>query len=138
MTSQLDENGKQLKTQSKIEKEACEFKSRGNRKQFEFNASVDAILTDIASKADSPDEVKSLANEGKEIRKRQKLVKLADRNSAGVNKTRTGSDRIGSDRIDKTRTGSDRISKTWIGLSPIDKTRTGSEKNRIAIKFPPK
>ena len=81
LTSQLDENGKQLQTQSKIEKEACEFKSRGNRKQFEFNASVDAILTDIASNADSPDEVNSLANEGKEkIRKRQKLVKLADRN----------------------------------------------------------
>ena len=84
LTSQFDENGKQLKTQSKVEKEACEFKSRGNRKQFEFNASVDAILTDIASKADSPDEVKRLANEGKEkIRKRQKLVKLADRNKDG-------------------------------------------------------
>ena len=81
LTSQLDENGKRLKTQSKVEKEACEFKSRGNRKQFEFNASVDAILTDIAGKADSPDEVMRLANEGKEkIRKRQKLVKLADRN----------------------------------------------------------
>ena len=69
------------KTQSEIEKDACKFKSRGNRKQFEFNASVDAILTDIASKPDSPDEVKSLANEEKEkIRKVQKLVKLADRN----------------------------------------------------------
>lgn len=65
LTSQLGENDKQLKTQSKIEKEACEFKSRGNRKQFEFNASVDAILTDITSKADSLDEVKRLANEGK-------------------------------------------------------------------------
>ena len=76
--------GQQLKTQSKIEKEACEFKSRVNRKQFEFNPSVDAILTDIATKADSPDEVKRLADEGKEkIRKRQKLVKLADRNKDG-------------------------------------------------------
>ena len=56
----------------------------------------------------------------------------------GVYKTRTGSDRIGSDRIDKTRTGSDRINKPWIGLRPIDKTRTGSENNRIAINFPPK
>ena len=47
----------------------------------EFNMSVHAILTDITSKADSLDEVKRLANEGKEkIRKRQKLVKLADRN----------------------------------------------------------
>ena len=47
----------------------------------EFNMSVDAILTDVTSKADSLDEVKRLANEGKEkIRKRQKLVKLADRN----------------------------------------------------------
>lgn len=84
LTSQLDENGKQLKTQSKIEKEACELKSRENRKQFEFNVSVDVILSDIASKADSQDEVKRLANEGKEkIRKRQKLVKLADRNKVG-------------------------------------------------------
>ena len=65
LTLQLGENGKQLKTQSKIEKEACELKSRGNRKQFEFNTSVDAIL-DITSKADSPDGVKMLANEGKE------------------------------------------------------------------------
>ena len=51
---------------------------------FSLNTSFDAILTDIASKADSPDEVKRLANEGKEkIRKRQKLVKLADRNKDG-------------------------------------------------------
>ena len=84
LTSQLDESGKQLKTQSKIEKEAWELKSRGNRKQFEFNASVDSILNDITSNADSPDEVKRLANEGKEkIRRRQKLVKLADRNKDG-------------------------------------------------------
>ena len=84
LTSRLDENSKQLKTQSKVEKEASEFKSKGNRKQFQFNTSVDAILTDIASKADSPDEVKRLANEGKEkIRKRQKLVKLADSNKDG-------------------------------------------------------
>ena len=84
LTSRLDENSKQLKTQSKVEKEACEFKSKGNRKQFQFNTSVDAILTDIASKADSPDEVKRLANEGKEkIRKMQKLVKLADSNKDG-------------------------------------------------------
>ena len=54
----------------------------------------------------------------------------------GVNKTRIGSDRIGSDRIDKTRTGSDRINKTWMGLRPIDKTRTGSEKKADGHKFP--
>ena len=64
--------------------EACELKSRGNRKHFEFNASVDSILTDITNNADSQDEVKRLANEGKEkIRKKQKLVKLADRNKEG-------------------------------------------------------
>ena len=45
--------------------------------------SVDVILTEITSKADSPGKVKRLANEGKEIRKRQKLVKLADRNKDG-------------------------------------------------------
>ena len=42
-----------------------------------------------------------------------------------VYKTRTGSDQIGSDRINK----------TWIGLRPTDKTLTGSENNRIAINF---
>jgi len=85
LTSQLDESGKQLNTQSKIEKKkACELKSRRNRKQFEFNASVDSILTDITSNGDIPDELKRLANGGKEkIRKGQKLVKLADRNKNG-------------------------------------------------------
>ena len=52
--------------------------------------------------------------------------------------TKSGSDRIGSDWIDKTRTGSDRINKTWIGLRPIDKTRTRSEKNSDRHEFPPK
>ena len=42
----------------------------------------------------------------------------------GADKTRIGSDRIGSERNDKTPTESDRINKTWIGLCPIDKTRT--------------
>ena len=37
----------------------------------------------------------------------------------------------GSARIDKTRTGSNRI-----GLRPLDKTQTGSEKNRMVINFP--
>ena len=55
-----------------------------------------------------------------------------------VYKTRTGSDQIGSDRIDKTRTGSDRINKTWIGLRPTDKTLTGSENKSDRHKFPPK
>ena len=41
------------------------------------------ILSDMSSKADSPDKMKRLANEGKKIRKRQKLVKLADRNKGG-------------------------------------------------------
>ena len=58
---------------------------------FSLNASFDAILTDIASKADSPDEVKRLANEGKEkIRKRlvlqgpQVLIPLMSGNSMRV------------------------------------------------------
>ena len=36
----------------------------------------------------------------------------------GVNKTRTGSDRIGSDRINKTRTGSDCVRLTKPGPDP--------------------
>ena len=37
----------------------------------------------------------------------------------GVNKTRIGLDRIGSDRTDKTRTGCDPTDKTWIGSEKV-------------------
>ena len=84
LTSQLEKKRKQIKTESKIEKEACDFKFKGNRKQFEFNSSLDTTLTEIANNADNPEEVTRLVGEGKEkISKRQKLVKLADRNKDG-------------------------------------------------------
>ena len=75
LTSQLEEKGKQIKTESKIEKEACDLKFKGNWKQFEFNSSLNATLTEIANNADNPGEVTRLVGEGKEkIRKKQKLV----------------------------------------------------------------
>ena len=51
----------------------------------------------------------------------------------GVNRTWTGSDRIGLTKPGPDPT--DSINKTWIGLRPINKTRAGSEKNRIALNF---
>ena len=41
LSSQLEEKGKHFQTKASIEKQATEFKSKGNSKQFEFNALVD-------------------------------------------------------------------------------------------------
>ena len=45
-----------------------------------------------------------------------------------VDKTRIGSDRIGSDGTDKTLIGSDRVHKTWIGSNSIKETHIYSLK----------
>ncbi|KAK3739943.1 hypothetical protein QZH41_003091 [Actinostola sp. cb2023] len=84
LTSQLDAKGQQLEGKSKIEKEATEFKFKGNRKQFELNSHLNQILTQIEYNIDNPQEIRKLVADGKErIKKRQKLVKLADRNKDG-------------------------------------------------------
>lgn len=84
LSTQLDLKGKQLEGKSKVEKEATEFKFKGNRKQFELNSQLDNILTQIGDNSHNPEEVLKLVADGKErIKKRQKLVKLADRNKDG-------------------------------------------------------
>ena len=83
LVSQLDENSKQLKGNSKVVKEAAEFKFKGNRKQFELNAQLDRIFGKIEVSLNEPQEVRKLVTEGQLIKKRQKLVKLADRSKDG-------------------------------------------------------
>ena len=71
-TSQLEEKGNQLENKAAIEKQATEFKYKGNRKQFEFNAELDEILSHILSSAGEADKVRQLANQAKTtIKKRQ-------------------------------------------------------------------
>ena len=84
LSSQLEEKSKQLEGKSKIDKEASELKFKGNRKQFELNSQLNHILTQIEVSLDNPLEVRKLVEEGKQlIKKRQKLIKITDRNKDG-------------------------------------------------------
>ena len=84
LTSQLEEKGNQHQNKATIEKQATEFKYKGNRTQFEFNAELDEILSRILNSADEADKVRLLANEAKTtIKKRQKLIKMADKSKDG-------------------------------------------------------
>ena len=84
LTSQLKEKGNQLQNKATIEEQATEFKCKGNRKQFEFNAELDEILSRILYSADKAEKVEQLANEAKTtIKKRQKLIKTADKSKDG-------------------------------------------------------
>ena len=84
LLSQLEEKGKQYQAKASIEKQATEFKFKGNRKQFEFNAQVDELMSRIADNADDSQEVRALTTTATDtIKKRQKLIKLADKNKDG-------------------------------------------------------
>ena len=84
LTSQLEEKGKRFARSSKSDKEAADIKFKGNRKQFELNSQLDNILIRIDESASSPADVHKLVEEGKLlIKKRQKLIKIADKNKDG-------------------------------------------------------
>ena len=84
MTSQLEEKGKRFERSAKFDKEAAEIKYRDNRNQFEVNLRLDNILTQIGESASSPADIHKLVAEGKLIiKKRQKLIKIADKNRDG-------------------------------------------------------
>ena len=79
-----NEKSKQLEGKSKVVKEAAEFKFKGNRKQFELNAQLDHIFGQKEVNLNEPQEVRKLVAEGRQlIKKRQKLIKLADRSRNG-------------------------------------------------------
>ena len=84
LTSQLEEKGKQFERSAKSDKEAADIKYKGNRKQFEVNLRLDNILAQIDESTDSPADIHMLVAEGKQIiKKRQKLIKIADKNKDG-------------------------------------------------------
>ena len=65
-----------------------QLKFKGNQTQFEFNASVDSILENIESESQrgQPNQkrIRNLAQDGRQlIRKRQKLIKIADKSKDG-------------------------------------------------------
>ena len=80
----MEEKGKQLERSAKSDKEAADIKYKGNRKQFELNLRLDNILAQIDESTDSPGDIHKLVAEGKQIiKKRQKLIKIADKNKDG-------------------------------------------------------
>ena len=102
LTSQLGEKGKQFERSSKTDKEAADIKFKGNRKQFELNSQLDNILTRIDESASSPADVHKLVEEGKLlIKKRQKLIKIADKNKDGWLVQEYESDDLASDSEDE-------------------------------------
>ena len=61
---------------------------KGNQKQFELNAELDAIFESIETESESIEpnlsQIKKLSQEGRQrIRKRQKLIKIADKSRDG-------------------------------------------------------
>ena len=84
LTPQLEAKDKHPREESKIVKEATELKFKGNREQFELNANLNRILSQISKNIDNPLEIRKLVEEGQcLIKKRQKLIKLADRSKDG-------------------------------------------------------
>ena len=91
MRKKLEDKGKQIEQRSKIDKEVVQLKSKGNQKQFELNADLDAIFQLKALKPKVKEsiepnlsQIKKLSQEGRQrIRKRQKLIKIADKSRDG-------------------------------------------------------
>ena len=85
LASQLEEKSKKLEGKSKVVKEAAEFKCKDNGKQFELNSQLDHIFGQVEASLNKPQELRKLVTEGRQlIKKRQKLIKLADKSKDGV------------------------------------------------------
>ena len=65
LASQLQEKGKQFERSAKSDKEAVDINYKGNRKQFEVNARLDNILTQIDESTGSPADIHKLVAEAK-------------------------------------------------------------------------
>ena len=85
LESKLDEKTKRLDSKSKLDKQVTQMKFKGNQKQFGLNAQINSVFDRICSANNSKNkQVDDLANEGKElIRKRQKLIRIADKSADG-------------------------------------------------------
>ena len=88
MRKKLEDKGKQIEQRSKLDKEVVQLKFKGNQKQFELNAELDAIFESIETESESIEpnlsQIKKLSQEGRQrIRKRQKLIKIADKSRDG-------------------------------------------------------
>ena len=84
----LEDKGKQIAQESKIDEEVVQLKYKGNQKQFELNTELDTILENIETESDRSEPnlalIKKHTQEARQlIRKRQKLIKIADKSKDG-------------------------------------------------------
>ena len=84
LSSQLEAKDKSTENKAKMLQEANDLKFKGNRKQYEMNAHISYIFNQIEANIDNPAEIKKLIEAGQQsIKKRQKLIRLADRSKDG-------------------------------------------------------
>ncbi|PFX24862.1 hypothetical protein AWC38_SpisGene10546 [Stylophora pistillata] len=88
LRKKLEDKGKQIEQRSKLDKEVVQLKFKGNQKQFELNAELDTIFENMATESESIEpnlsQIKKLSQERRQrIRKRQKLIKIADKSKDG-------------------------------------------------------
>ena len=88
LEEKLEDKGKQIEHRSKLDKEVVQPKFKGNQKQFELNAELDTILESIETESESIEpnlsQIKKLSQGGRQrIRKRHKLIKIADKSKDG-------------------------------------------------------
>ena len=87
LEERFEQKGKEFEHKTKTEKDIVQLKFKGNQKQFELNAQLDSILDEIQAESLKPrpiTRIQKLVEQGKElIRRRQKLIKIADRNKDG-------------------------------------------------------
>ena len=84
LEKKLEDKGKQIEQRSKL----AQLKFKGNQKQFELNAELNAIFESIEIESESIEPHffanQDVSQEGKQrIRKRQKLIKIADKSRNG-------------------------------------------------------
>jgi phage terminase small subunit len=86
LEDKIEEKSKQIESKGKAEKDVIKLKFKGNQKQYEINAKLEAILTDIskANEQNNQERVSKLVDEAKAlIHRHQKLIKIADRSKDG-------------------------------------------------------
>ena len=88
LEKKLEVKTKQIEQKSKIDKEVVQLKYKGNQKQYELNAELDSITESLETESERGEPnlplIKKYSQEARElIRKRQKLIKIADKSKDG-------------------------------------------------------
>ena len=106
LEDKLRQTEKQMDSKAQTESKIAQMKFKGNQKQFEHNAQLEAVLDKIKSENTSANEaIDKLVNDGKElIRKHQKLIQIADKSANGWKVVDEYlSDELASDSADEKR-----------------------------------